>query len=878
MKWMVLFNKLQTIVIISSIVLFGSVIYGCGSENGFDFLLSDPGGGYAAPHEPYMNDPSIKGVNLNGTLMVEADVICDWDVNDPNAPYQNNDQPENAQFLSAPATVGGFLRWSDNGPDGRFFDSWDVGDYYAVTLSAGDTIEMVKVDQSAEGKLNIELRSAADPEEIIETYSLDEKERITIEEHSDYLIHVTASGGAFNYLLHIGSQADEVQSGQPEELSFVPGEAIVRFKNEALQENSREGLQMLALDNNLLAPESLSSRYFTPQYDRPVLMRFKKDEEKRILSQRLNLADKAAGEPSGTAASIETTAETTAEDTLSIIAALNRQPDVLYAEPNYIRKLKFTPNDEYYHLQWHYPLIALEAAWDITMGSSDVVVAIVDSGVRYDHPDLSSTFTNDGFDFISNPDTSLDGDGIDFDPSDPGDNPEGGSTFHGSHVAGTIAATTDNGKGVAGVAGRTRVMPLRSFGLNGKGTIYDILQALRYAAGMSNASGQTPHRPADIINLSIGGTSYSQSEADLYNEIIHERGIVVVAAAGNESTRTPIYPASYPGVISVSAVDLNAKPTLYSNYGDHIDLAAPGGNTNQDLNEDDWQDGILSTVGVEEYGRIFFQYRFYQGTSMASPHVAGVVALMKSVKPDLTAADVLGWLIQGNLSTDLGPPGWDDRYGYGLINAYKAVLTAQNEPQPEAEIIASPRRLNLGNTLSQASLKLAESGSETFKFVRIDCEAEWVQVAPLNVDDEYLGTYSVRVDRTHGDLAEPGRYDTTLAFVFDRQTITVELSVLVGGPGESLSDGHYIGHLYVLLVDGATNATRYGVPAEYMGNGLYRFEFDNVPSGRYQIVAGSNRDYDDRIGEPGEARSIEPQDVDLNGPTQLDEAIKVDFN
>lgn len=869
MIWMELLVRFRTIMILLSMVFPCLTLYACGGDKGFNFKALNADNGYNAPREPYVGDPSVKGVRLSGYLVTDGEFACDWDVNDPEAPYQSNDRPEDAQHLTAPVTVGGFVRWSDAGLDGRLYENWDAEDYYAVTLSAGDTIEMVNVDQSADGMINVELRSADDPARIIDSFSPDEKTFIEVKQNSDYLIHVSAYGGAFSYLLDIGSPSDDVRWEQSGD-AFVPGEAIIQFKNEVLQEDNAPDFSSWALQNKLLSTTVSSGQ----SHGSPLLMRFKTVQQKETVRRQLNLPE------INTVESLQKSVvmERENEETLAIIAALNRRSDVAYAEPNYIRKLSFVPNDEYYPFQWHYKLIGLEAAWDITSGSPDVVVAVVDSGVRFDHPDLSSKFTDDGFDFVSNTEMSLDGDGIDSDPTDPGDNPEGDSQFHGTHVAGTVAAVGNNGIGVAGVGGRTRVMPMRTFGLNGEGTVYDILQAVRYAAGMSNSSGQTPHSPADIINLSIGGTTYSQSEADLFEEIIFSRNIVVVAAAGNESRSISTYPASYPGVISVSAVDFNARAAPYSNYGDHIDVAAPGGNVYQDVDGDGWSDGVLSTVGVDDNGGIYYQYRYYQGTSMATPHVAGVVGLMKAVRPELTSMDVLGWLAQGNLSTDLGTVGWDAHFGYGLINAYRAVLTAENEPQPEAGVILSPNRLNFFNGLSEATLKLTKIGDGELNFSRIDCNAQWVRVDAVNVDDEYMGTYRVRVDRTHSNLIEAGRYDTTIAFVFDQQTLLADLSLLVGDTGENPGGKGYIGHLYVLLVDGDTNATRYGVAAEYSGSGRYRFEFDNVPSGRYKIVAGSNRDYDGRIGESGEALGVEEQDFELNKDLQLDHSIKIDFN
>ena len=288
--------------------------------------------------------------------------------------------------------------------------------------------------------------------------------------------------------------------------------------------------------------------------------------------------------------------------------------------------------------QWHYPLINLPEAWDTTVGNADVLVAVIDTGILFNHPDLAGQLVS-GYDFVRNPDEALDGDGIDPDPSDPGSSSRGGSeSFHGTHVSGTVAARSDNFQGVAGSAFGARVMPLRALGAGGTGTSYDIGQAVRFAAGLPNDSGTVPDAPADIINLSLGGAPFDQSTQNLYNEV-RAAGVIVVAAAGNNASSMPLYPASYNNVISVSAVDAQRRLAAYSNFGSAVDLSAPGGDRGVDLNGDGFPDGILSTSAEIQSDNTFnYVYSFLDGTSFAAPHVSGVLALMKSVNPDLTPA------------------------------------------------------------------------------------------------------------------------------------------------------------------------------------------------------------------------------------------------
>jgi serine protease len=190
---------------------------------------------------------------------------------------------------------------------------------------------------------------------------------------------------------------------------------------------------------------------------------------------------------------------------------------------------------------------------------------------------------------------------------DPGDLAFGQrSSFHGTHVAGTIGAATNNGGGVAGVAWGVTLVPLRVLGLGG-GTSYDVLQAVRYAAGLANDSG-TSH-PVDVINLSLGGGGFSSTEQSVYTQA-RNAGVIVVAAAGNDDSSQLFYPASYAGVVSVSAVDLRLLKAPYSSFGAAVDVAAPGGDTSIDRNGDGYGDGVLSTLFDELAG--LFGYAFYQ--------------------------------------------------------------------------------------------------------------------------------------------------------------------------------------------------------------------------------------------------------------------------
>jgi serine protease len=507
-----------------------------------------------------------------------------------------------------------------------------------------------------------------------------------------------------------------------------------------------------------------------------------------------------------------------------------------------------TTDDEALPFQWHYPLIDLPAAWDTTTGKPGVIIAVVDTGILSDHPDLRGQLVS-GYDFIEDPDSAGDGDGIDPSPEDTGIvSGPGSSNFHGTHVSGTVAATGNNGLGVAGVAYSARIMPLRALDSGGAGTSYDINQAVRFAAGLPNDSGTVPQQPAAIINLSLGGGRFSQDTQDLYNQV-RAAGITVVASAGNEDSLVPAYPASYNNVISVSAVDAQGRITSYSNRGASIDVAAPGGDSGVDINGDGYPDGVLSTGGTGEGGNISFAYTFLSGTSMAAPHIAGVVALMKSVNPDLSPQDIDSLLASGDLTEDLGSAGRDDAYGHGLINAQRAVLAAleagDKSPADKPRLSATASTLSFGTGSNTLDLELRNAGNGELELLELEVSDTWLQVSPVTIDEDGLGLYQVAIDRR--DLAS-GVYAGDIVARSSVNTLSIRVIMAVAGEGITAD----VGKLYILLYEPASDEAiaQFATSAR---DGEYRFKFENIPAGQYEIAAGPDADNDQFICDPGEA-------------------------
>jgi serine protease len=601
----------------------------------------------------------------------------------------------------------------------------------------------------------------------------------------------------------------------------VPDEVLVRFNSTSIQAKSGDSL--------------LSQFQFdTQSYGNEV--------------QRLTLEERTEVSALRAVSAMQITDQQQQKlDTLYAIKALRERDDVDFAEPNYIVRPSATPDDEYYSLQWHYPQINLSQAWDITTGDDSVIVAVIDTGVLLEHPEISDQLVA-GYDFISDADSAGDGDGIDSDPNDEGDSSQAGvaSSFHGTHVAGIVAASSNNSQGIAGVAWDSKIMPIRVLGIDG-GTTLDLAQGIMYAAGLSNVSGTVPTQRADIINLSLGGTSDNQVIREAV-EAARAEGVIIIAAAGNESTSQLSYPASNAGVVSVSAVDINRDFAYYSNYGSMIDVAAPGGDLRYDQNGDSRPDGILSLGADDSSGDLSYQLVFYNGTSMAAPHIAGVAALMKAVYPDMTPAEFDAMLAAGDLTDDLGDTGRDDLYGYGLIDAYKAVDAAQQlaggNGSIDPSLSVNPQSLNFSHNLQSTTLYIEQIGGDLGS-VQTSEDISWLSLEASSVDDSGYGSYSVIVDRSGLDS---GTYSGTIQISADTLSESVEVIMQVLDTSVTGDAGTH----YVLLVNNDTEEVLQQFQVDAVGEDV-SYSFSEVASGDYFIVAGSDMDMDGIICDAGES-------------------------
>ncbi len=312
-------------------------------------------------------------------------------------------------------------------------------------------------------------------------------------------------------------------------------------------------------------------------------------------------------------------------------ASFGDSDQVIFAEVDLPVAAAYRPSDPDFAIPdraYGYEQINAYEAWDTTLGSESVVIAVVDSGVRLDHPAFAGRLTP-GYDFVN-------GHGL---PDD--------DSGHGTHIAGIIAAGMDDGAGLAGVCPRCRIMPVKVLNSVNLGSWSSLAQGIIYATDQG----------ADIINLSVGAPTPSQTVAAAVQYAL-DHDVLLVAAAGNYANDVPFYPAALDGVIGVSATTASGERWTRSNFGSFIDLSAPG-------------DLIYSTY--HELDNVYGGYTYMSGTSMAAPFVSGLAGLLFSVNPQMSSEDVAAALYGG--ADDLGPVGWDVDYGYGRINAARTLQT-----------------------------------------------------------------------------------------------------------------------------------------------------------------------------------------------------------
>ena len=628
-----------------------------------------------------------------------------------------------------------------------------------------------------------------------------------------------------------------LSAGTPAGAEFVPNEAIVKLKPENLR------------------PSDLTSSRDRISFARPIAGGAGVIERQGARPLSLEARSVRADSPIGL-------------ETLRWIAALRARPDVESAEPNLILRAQTVPADPLYaggpnparSQRWHYEMLNLPAAWDQSLGAG-ATVAVIDTGLLWSqtdparrHPDFDCQVAPGvpkvlpGFDFLQG-----DADPYDSDP---------GAEYHGTHVAGTVGACANNALGGVGVAWNARILPIRALSQRG-GSLEDIARAIYWAIGASipasfgsGANVPVNPNPANVINMSLGGQGKPSQVLQDAIDAATARGAVVVVAAGNDGIdASGFLPANQQGVIAVGALGPTRSRTSYSNYGPTVSLMAPGGD--QGL-QHRTEDGVLSSIGVcpkdADGANVIgcgtsvnpnFDFGFEQGTSMASPHVAGTVALMMGAQPSLLNpidpahnwVRVAGMLRDASSLTGLSL--CQRGCGAGLLDASKAVTNAINDTgtgpllvQRDAGTAAGG--LDLGSSLSAASFSVQNLGTETAS-VSLNSSSPGLSVSPRQASVAPGEVLRVTVNLQRFGLTE-GAYGSSIALSYGNRSFVQPVYYIQGGPGTLADATNVRVRLYRRDYACQSNEQRLNFPGLGVDQDGH-FRFGTLENGTYDLVA-----------------------------------------
>lgn len=816
------------------------------------------GGDNADPPAPTPTPtPAPARYSVGGTLDVVENIAVDSDTNDIlQTPFLRNDTLATAQSISASAQIMGHANRAFTGPSiGRNYSGGDVSDFFQVTVAAGQTVELDFIADNTANDLDLYIYNAAGAV-VGFSNGVSRSECVSITTAGTYRVEVEAFAGASIYNLRVtapGAASSCANATSANAGGLIAGELIVATPAASLRAAraatalSTAGLRVL---QGTAAPGSAS------------LVALPDD----ALTRRKALAA-LGGTTRADSAIAADEATQRLKDTVAYAKQLRASGAFEYVLYN--RTLQTTaltgtypPNDPRYPLQrWHYEQIALPAAMNTLAAMNPQptvrpIVAVIDTGLVTDHPDFVGQ-TVPGFDFISNATNAGDGGGIDSNPDDlrSGDSQP---SFHGTHVAGTVGAATFDNAGAAGVAPMALIMPIRVLGVGGSGSFYDIVQGIRFAAKLSNdaPAGNQPAKRADVINLSLGadGVACDADTATLFSQVRAQGSIIVVATGNNANRPTATSPVGYPancaGAIAVSSTDPRRGISYFSNTGSQVAIAAPGGDMRFSTTGTGLADGVFSTVATFSGTTRVPSYGPLQGTSMATPHVAGVMALMRWVNPNITPAQVDTLLAQGALTDEAGAAGKDSDYGWGIVNASKAVQAAiaslgGGGGPPAAGIVeATPTALDFGTSATALEFTLRTTGTTTERVTAVASNRAGITVAATSVDANGLGVYRVTVDRS---VLAVGVTTGTVTATTTARTIPIAITL----EKRSVSTVANAGPIYVLVIDNATGNVLDQANLQ-PSNGRYTWSLANVPGGDVLIVAGSDYDNDNIICSRGE--------------------------
>ena len=818
-----------------------AALAGCGGGSG---------GGSDSVSEPEQETPALV---LSGTIDIEAGTRVDAD--DGDNLFRGQSPLTEDQALPEQFVLAGYVsKFAGSYPEGGSFFA-DPVDGFTLSLSPGQSVTLQALETSA-GQSTLSLSLYQDSDLIdssVTAATQGSQAQVTLPETAStgtYRLQVEATESFPTlYILSTSlSGAAQTASWYWPDHDFVAGEAVVSF-------NSSGILRAVAATKtsgaDLEPVRELGNGLW--QVRAPVM----------------------AGQASVRQVS-------GVDGTLEWIRTLRQNPDIASARPNYRVQAQALPTDEprYSWQQWNYEMVGAPAAWQLAPeAGAGVTVAVLDTGLFGSpgnwHSELDPNVVippSETVDYVS---TTYDNDsepGYDTNPSDPGD-VDGDSVYHGTHVAGIVAAAV-NDYGGTGLAYGASLLPVRVLGESGEGTSADLMAALDWVIG----SG-TPR--AEVVNMSLGGLPYISDLYDLFQAGV-DKGMVFVAAAGNGRSSTPSYPAAFDNVLAVSAVDGSGELASYSNFGGWIDLSAPGGEysgSGQGLGE-----LVYSTSGdgVDEIEGPFARL---QGTSMAAPHVSAVVALMKNVNPDIGFYQFKAGLEAGELTQAPcnAPCSRTQDLDWAIVDAGASVSWAAASANISVPLVlsSSPSSVTLaveGQSSETLILEAygADTGSITIDSVTVT--APWL-IADTGAIVGQTGTrFELPLRLDSEQLAEDSSEVTTVMITYrSDQERTLEIPVV----GQRVPEVQLrnAGRHYVLLVNSTPVNGQYSTVAEAeveAENGQYPFSLslEGVEPGNYFLVAGTDLDNDGLICHAGEACAEYPvsglrQEITITGDSSV---------
>lgn len=813
---------------------------------------------------------------VSGKITVGETNSVDSDTNDPQQVGRRaNDTLQDAQELGNPVQLVGYLNVPGQGPAGPSQSAGDTADVFSASLLAGQTVE---IDFSADpDTIDVDLGIFDTAGNLIGfSVGLNSYECVRITADGNYKIASVlytrddASRGGTVYQMRVtapgtGASCENVTQA---DAGIVPGEVIARLNESTVQVTKHQ--PVAALSRPVVIKGQMGP-------SRPALLAVPRNVDATLSAAGMVRAGKStdATDAWQLGSGLSDSARRVL-DTIDYAKSLTRSGLYHYATPNTrvsaYQVQPFPPNDrDYLKQRWHYESIDLPAAINSLAAMNPQpayvpIVAVVDSGIVADHPDLRNQLVP-GYDFVRNAADAGDGNSLDANPND--EDTASSAVFHGSHVAGTVAAQTWDGVGGAGVAPMARIMPIRALS-DGTGTSYDVLQGVRFAAGLDNDSGTVPPRKADVINLSLGGNRACTPDQREVFGLVRAAGVVATIASGNESTVERMTgvgaPANCPDVISVGATDAQRKRARYSNGGPELMVVAPGGDLRASTTGNGLPDGVYSASASVTGGRRTPTYISIVGTSMAAPHAAGIVALMRFVAPGITPGQIDELIKDGSIVDDLLEAGRDNQTGYGQLNASKAVEAARRvagggapTPPPVAsQIEARPSSLSLGSIRESIEFELRTSGNTAERVVSVATDSEAIRVSPKvgAVGNDGLGTYVVTANRA-ALAVSASAYPNVVITLEPSRTLSVPVAI-ERRSGETA--GGSLGPVYVLIVNpdavDSPALAQAAVPAPV--NGVYTYSVTVPGASRIVVVAGTDTDNDGEICNRGEGCGAYP--------------------